>query len=120
MGCRACILAVTCCACGPGAPVPDGSGGGQRRRHHASGRDNCIEHGRLDFVDEHGRSLRRIDGADRRWRDELDDEDTAPLLDENAPPVMIGVVTITGSGWKLGGSFTASLCTELGGSFPCE
>lgn len=48
------------------------------------------------------------------------DEDTAPPLDEDAPPRMIGIVTATGSGWKLGGTVTASLCTELDWEFPCE
>lgn len=47
-------------------------------------------------------------------------EETAPPLDEMAPPVLSGNITIQGEGWQLGGTFVASLCTGLDWSIACE
>lgn len=45
---------------------------------------------------------------------------TSPPLDEAAPPVLSGTLTISGNGWDLAGSFSAPLCTTVDWSLPCE
>ena len=48
------------------------------------------------------------------------DEQTAPPLDEAMPPVVSATLHLTGNGWDVHGSFTASLCTTLNWTPFCE
>lgn len=47
-------------------------------------------------------------------------EQTSPPLDEGAPPIVSGTLTLKGDGWDVSGTFTAGLCTELDWIIPCE
>lgn len=48
------------------------------------------------------------------------EEQTTPPLDPAAPPTMAGTISVIGDGWMLAGEFTASLCTGLDWTPPCE
>lgn len=47
-------------------------------------------------------------------------EQTSPPLDESTPPVVSGTVKLSGDGWDVSGTFSATLCTELNWIIPCE
>lgn len=47
-------------------------------------------------------------------------EQTSPPLDESTPPVVSGTLKLTGDGWDVSGTFSATQCTELDWIIPCE
>jgi hypothetical protein len=48
------------------------------------------------------------------------EETTSPPLDDAAPPVLLGTMTLKSDGWDLAGNFAATLCTDLDWNPPCE